>query len=272
MIAGDLMRKLILAMLFILEILDPLAYQPVSSQLISTTQTITESSTSTIVTIVFSTAYSTATNTGMMAYLQRPYDYDYRTGSFTLGQYEEISRPIMLPSFEAPEHICLYYDYFVFNAGASQEIRGHVATANPVNFYVLDLNQLNAFNGYFCGNNFGPSIVKAFASSYDLEWIPPNTGVYAFLFTTQRPYGAYNPISFIACTYNTTVQSTTLSYTTTSFQMLHNIGTVVSSLTTTGSTQNASETFLPVVLSILIFGLVIVFILIVAIKKRYSKP
>jgi hypothetical protein len=206
----------------------------------------------------------------MMAYLQRPYDYDYRTGSFTLEQYEEISRPIMLPSFEAPEHICLYYDYFVFNAVASQEIRGHLATASPVNFYVLDLNQLNAFNGYFCGNNFGPSIVKAFASSYDLEWTPPHTGVYVFLFTTQRSYGAHNPISFIAYTYNTTAQSTTFSYTTTSFQMFHNIGTVVSSLTNTASAQNSSQTFLPVVLSI--FGLVIVFILIVAMKKRHSKP
>lgn len=205
-----------------------------------------------------------------MAYLERPDDYDYRTGSFTLEQYEEIIRPIMLPSFEAPEHICLYYDYFVFNAVASQEIRGHLATASPVNFYVLDLSQLNAFNGYFCGNNFGPSIVKAFASSYDLEWTTPKTGVYAFLFTTQRSYGAYNPISFIAYTYNTTLESTTLSYATTSFQMLQKVETVVSSLTTTASTQNSSETFLPVVLSI--FGLVIVFILIVAMKKRHSKP
>jgi hypothetical protein len=206
----------------------------------------------------------------MMAYLQRPDDYDYRTGSFTLEQYEEISLPIMLPSLEASEHICLYYDYFVFNGVASQEIRGHLATASPVNFYVLDLRQLNAFNGYFCGNNFGPSIVKAFASSYDLDWIPPYTGVYVFLFTTQRPYGAYNAISFLAYTYNTTVESTTLSFTTTSFQILHNIGTLVSNLTTTGSTQNSSETSLPVVLSI--FALVIVFILIVAMKKRPKKP
>lgn len=264
------MRKQILAMLIISGILVPLSYQPVSSQLISMTQTTTESYTSTTVTTVSSTAYSTTTNTGMMAYLQRPYDYDYRTGSFTLEQYEEISRPIMLPSFEAPEHICLYYDYFVFNAVASREIRGHLATASPVNFYVLDLNQLNAFNGYFCGNNFGPSIVKAFASSYDLEWTPPNTGVYVFLFTTQRSYGAYNSISFIAYTYNTTVQSTTLSYTTTSFQVLQNIEMVVSNLTTTKSTQNSFESFSPVLLSI--FGLVIVFILVVAVKKRHSKP
>lgn len=264
------MCKQILAMLIISGILVPLAYQPVSSQLVSMTQTITESYTSTIVTTVSSTAYSTATTAVMIAYLQRPYDYDYRTGSFTLGQYEEISRPMMLPSFEALEHICLYYDYFVFNAMASQEIRGHLVTASPVNFYVLDLNQLNTFNGYFCGNNFGPSIMKGFVSSYDLEWTPPKTGVYAFLFTTQRPYGAYNSISFIAYTYNTTVQSTTLSYTATSFQMLRNVGTVVSTLTTTGPTQNASEAFLPVVLSI--FGLGIVFIVIVTIKKRYNEP
>lgn len=264
------MRKQIIAMLIISGILVPLSYQPVSSQLISMTQITTESYTSTTVTTVSSTAYSTTTDTGMMVYLQRPYDYDYRTGSFTLEQYEEISRPIMLPSFEAPEHICLYYDYFVFNAVASREIRGHLATASPVNFYVLDLNQLNAFNDYFCGHNFRPSIVKAFASSYDLEWIPPHTGVYVFFFSTQRSYGAYNSISFIAYTYNTTVQSTTLSYTTTSFQLLYNIGTVVSSLTTTASAQNSSEIFLPVVLSI--FGLVIAIILTLAKKKRHSKP
>jgi len=264
------MCKQIIAVLIISWILVPLAYQPVSSQLISIAQITTEAFTSTTVTTVSSTAYSTTTNTGMIAYLQRPDDYDYRTGSFTLDQYEEISLPIMLPSLEASQHICLYYDYFVFNAGTSQEVRGHLATASPVNFYVLDLSQLNAFNDYFCGNNFGPSILKTFASSYDLEWTPPNTGVYAFLFTTQRPYGAYNPISFSAYTYNTTVESTTISYTTTSFQTLHNIESVVSNLTTTGSIQNPSETALPVVLSI--FGLVIVLILVVATKKRHKKP
>jgi len=266
------MRRHILAMLIMSGILVALASQPVGSQLIPKTQITTEYYTSTMVTTGYATAYSTATNTGMIAYLQRPNDYDYRTGSFTLGQYEEIGLPIMLPSFEAPEHICLYYDYFVFNAVASQEIRGHLTTASPVNFYVLDLNQLNAFNGYFCGNNFGPSIVKAFASSYDLDWTPRSTGVYVFLFATQRSYGGSNPISFMAYTYNTTVQSTTLLYVTTSFQMLQNIETVVSNLTATTSPQNSLESFFPVVLSTV--GLVIVLIviiLIVAKKKRRNK-
>ena len=85
MIAGDWMRNLIFAMLIISGILVPLAYEPVSSQLVSTTQTITESYTSTIVMAVSSTAYSTTTNTGTIAFLQRPYDYDYRTGTFTLS-------------------------------------------------------------------------------------------------------------------------------------------------------------------------------------------
>jgi hypothetical protein len=205
----------------------------------------------------------------MLRYQHWPYDYDYRTGTFTLEQYEAISTK-RFPSFEGPGHICLYYDYFVFNAVASQEIRGHLATASPINFYVLDLNQLIAFNNYFCGNNFGPSIVTAFASSYDFDWTPLSTGVYVFLFATQSLYGAYYPISFIAYTYNTIIQTTTLSYATTSFQTLQKVETVVSSLITTATTQNASLTFLPVVLSII--GLVIVFILIVAVKKRHSKP
>jgi hypothetical protein len=253
-------------MLVISGMLVLLAYQPVSSQLISITQTTTESYTITSITTGSSTTYSTTTNTGTIRYLHRPYDYDYRTGTFTLEENEAI----MTMPFEGAGHICLYYDYFVFNAVASQEIRGHLATASPINFYVLDLNQLIAFNNYFCGNNFGPSIVKAFVSSYDLDWTPLSTGVYVFLFATQSLYGAYNSISFIAYTYNTIIQSTTLSYATTSLQILQKVETVVSSLITTASTQNESGTFLPVFLSI--FGLVIVFILIVAVKKRRSKP
>lgn len=141
---------------------------------------------------------TTQTNTVAIQYVTRPYDYNFQTGSFTLGWYEAISLPTQISRMDTEEHTCVYYDYFVFNAAASQVISAHFDTANPVNFYVLTLNQYILALGYFCGNGLWKSDVRAFASSYDLNWTVPENGVYVFLFTSHRLNGGDVPIFLTA--------------------------------------------------------------------------
>jgi hypothetical protein len=135
---------------------------------------------------------TTQTNTVAIHYLTRPYDYNFQTGAFTLGENEAI------PVSRSREHVCVYYDYFVFDAAASQVIRAHFDTANPLNFYVLTLSQYISFLGYWCGNNFWKSEAGTFTSSYDLNWSVPQNDVYVFLFTSHRLNGGDVPIFFNA--------------------------------------------------------------------------
>lgn len=142
---------------------------------------------------------TTLTSTVAIHYVTRPDDYNFQTGSFTLGQYEAISHQLRSHfRMETKEHICLYWDYFVFNAAVSQVVRAHFETVNPVNFYVLTLNQYISFFGHLCGNGYLKSEARAFASSYDLDWTVPQNGVYVFLFTSHRFNGGYVPIFLTA--------------------------------------------------------------------------
>lgn len=138
------------------------------------------------------------TNLIPMPYLHRPDDYNFQTGMFTMGEYEEISHPRPFPFEIEYEHICLYYDSFVFSAVGGQHIEAYFQTVNPVNFYVLTRTELISFHSYFCGNGYWSSEFRVSASSYDVNWIAPQTGVYAFVFTTNRLDGGYVHIQFTA--------------------------------------------------------------------------
>ena len=256
-------------LLLICAILTPLAFQPVSSQVITTSQTSTQYSTATTVTTGYSTTYSTATSTRAIHYERRPDDYNNATGSFTLGEYEETRRPFPLPfpfSVEfSSEYTCLYYDYFVFHAAKSQEIRGHLEAVVPVSFYVMNVDQLISFYGYFCGNYYRPSEFKAFTSSYDLDWIVPQDGVYVFLFTSHRPYVGHLTLYFTAYTYSTTTQTATLSYTVTGTHVFQNVETIVSIQGSTGTPQNTSEVL---ILAAMVVLVLIIGVSLIAIKTK----
>ncbi len=193
------MPKPLLTLLLICAVFIPLGSQPVGSRIMSAARTGTPYSASTVTT-GYPTTYSISTNTATIHYEHRPDDYNYQTGSFTLGEYEWISHPRPPPFEYERQHTCLYYDYFVFNAAASQKIHLHFETANPVNFYVLSLEQLYSFYRYFCGHEYWSWEAKVFASSYDLDWVAPENGVYVFLFTSNSAYGAYANILFTANT------------------------------------------------------------------------
>ncbi len=182
------MPKPLLTLLLICAVFIPLGSQPVASQIMSAAQT----------GMPYSVTYSISANTTTIQYEHRPDDYNYQTGAFTLGEYEWISHPRPPPFEQEREHICLYYDYFVFRAEASQKIKLHFETASPVRFYLMSLEQLYSFYRSLCGHEYWSSETKAFASAYSVEWVVPQTGVYVFLFAVDRPYGQYAAISFTA--------------------------------------------------------------------------
>jgi hypothetical protein len=232
-------------------------------------------STQTATTSVYSTIYSTATSTGAIHFLQRPYDYNYVTGSFTLGQDEELLRfrpgPSIARSVEV-EHVCLYYDYFVFTAEASQEIRGHFETPKPVDFYLMTLNQLEfSFHNLFCGNNVELLLhpaVSVTASSYDLDWIAPHTGQYVFLFATHRSYGVYAAIYFSLYSCSNSVEASTITNALSSASTIQAFETFV--LTQTANAPlNQSQTTYPVIIVIIIVIAVAVLLTIMRWRKRH---
>ncbi len=187
-----------LALMLIAAAVISIITQPVASQMTTEVQNQPSNASGGSFAGASSTASLTATGPQLIHYLQRPADFDYRTGSFTLGEYEEISHPIPFPFEAETEHICLYYDYFVFNAGASQRISLHFETTSPVRFYVMNLDQLYSFYHSFCGHEYWSFDAKTFGTSYRLDWVVPKTGAYVFLFMTDRPYGAYDNIEFTA--------------------------------------------------------------------------
>src|SRR5208283_2734573 len=155
---------------------------------------------SSLVTTAYSTIQMTSTTSQLLRYDWTPYGYDDQTGSFGLtqimsygggGRYGDSSP-------------CLYYEYFLVNVTQGHEIRGHfeayqrppyAVVKAPVNFYVLSQDQLRRFRYSYCGwYDHWSSNLNASASSYDLDWIVPQNGEYAFLFFAVPPY--YGTISF----------------------------------------------------------------------------
>ncbi len=264
------MPRLLIMFLLASSVLTLGAPQLASSQT-QTAETVTQYSNGTTTTTEYSTKYMTATNTGILHYQQRPGDYSNRTSLFTLGQYDEmivINRPLPIPD-EPRDYICLYYDYFVFNVEALQEVRGHFEASKPVNFYVMSLRQLGSFERSLCGYGGWNSDVNVFASSYDLDWIASQSGQYVFLFASHRPYGSDITISFNAQTYSTTVQTTTLSHTVTSTQVVQNIRTIVS---TESSMNTTSPPFDNLILAALVIAGLLAVIGLIVIKMKRTKP
>ena len=264
------LRRHLLSLILICTILSLLPSQPVSSERTQTTMTSTQYSTATIATTVYSTIYSTTTSTSPIHFLQRPYDYNNRTGSFTLNQYEELSRPP--PPNGIPiemEHVCLYYDYFVFTAEASQEIKGHYEASKSVDFYVMTLSQLESFWNLLCGNNARSSSISVVASSFDLDWIAPNSGQYVFLFATHRSYGEYVTIYFSAYAYSTSVEKSTATNTLPSTSTTQIPVALVSTLTSTNTSTTSLGNRLLAPIAI-ILAVIALFVIIITWKRPRS--
>ena len=250
------MRNLrILVSLLLVSSLLLLFNSPGASSQALTTLTITRNITSSTVTTTYSTIQSSFTTQELIHYVLWPYDYDNLTDTFSLWQVKTrfvqwYEQEIYFP--------CLYYDYFVFNATAGQQIKGQFTTeqGRSVGFYVLNPAQFWQFgySGCTIGNLTWEAYV--FGPTGDLDWHVPESGRYVFLFLSGPFYGGH--IHFTAQAYST-VESTSLStYMITSMYTLQSSEILLSTQTATSiPTSTPTNALFPVIIlivAILIFA------------------
>jgi hypothetical protein len=217
---------------------------------------------------LYSTSQLTATTTQPLRYRLTPPGYSYQTGSFLIGQTEFTTR-------SGEDYPCLFFDYFLLNATAGQEIRGHFTLGmqgRAVYFFILNQEQLRRFLGLNCAYGWdGSSELSVFASSYDLDWVVPVSGVYALLFVSTTFYGG--PIYFTAQAYSTTIQNSTQTYTTTTTSTLESSQIALSTISTQNVTSQSppSTGSLVPFIAIVMIGLVICVAILMRKRKKESK-
>ena len=213
--------KRVVGILLACSILIPLTTiaQIVLGQTITTTRV--QYSTTNLNTVIVSISQKNVTFTQRISYFVTPYQYDNESGRFVIWQTEDTSGP-------GGEYIsCLYFEYFLFNATARQEIQGQYELLMPgrsIYFYVLNLDQFRRLRQSYCLYGWdGAAELHVYAPSYDLDWLVPQTGEYAFVFLSPIFYGGY--IQFKAQSYTTTTWTSTLTYTTTTLNTLQSTQT-----------------------------------------------
>ena len=217
-----LMRsKRLVAILLVCSILVPLTTiaQIVLGQTLTTTRV--QSSTTNLTTVIVSISQRNIAFTQPIRYIVTPYQYDNQSGRFVIWQTEDTSGP------GGEDISCLYFEYFLFNATGRQEIQGHYELLMPgrsIYFYVLNLDQFRRLRQSYClyGWN-GAAELHVYAPSYDLDWLVPQTGEYAFVFLSSIFYGGY--IEFKAESYTTTTLNSTITDTMTSLNTLQSTQT-----------------------------------------------
>lgn len=257
--------RVLLTLVLAGSILIPLTVPAVRSQTTVTIASV-QYSTSSLVTEVYSTIQKNATMTQSISYNLVPYGYSDQTQTFLLTQIMQ-GPGVFLANY------CAYYDYFLFNTIKGHEIRGHFEAYNrppyavkeaPVSFYILNLQQFVRFKSSSCWSyDWGWEFTTS-ASSYDLDWIAPQSGEFALLFlATHLPY--YGTISFTARDLAITVQSIALTYTSTRLYTLQSTQLMVSTQRTINMQPSITE-YYPFALigAIIIIGLIIL--------KRRIKP
>jgi len=203
---------------------------------------------------LYSTSQLTATISQPVHYSLTPSGYSYQTGSFLIDQTEFTTRA------SGQDYPCLFFDYFLLNATAGQEIRGNFELNmqdRAVYFFILNQEQLRRFLGFNCAYGWdGSSELQVFASSYDLDWVVPASGVYSLMFLSTTFYGG--SIYFTAQAYGTTVQSSTQTYTTTTTYTLASSQIPASTMSPQNVTSQSPSisTLVPFIVIVMI-GLVI---------------
>jgi len=228
-----------------------------------------------------STGFATSTVSGLsqvlaativtlpMNYNRAPPSYNIQSDSFLLDQVKmtihgHLEKELNgSPLLEIDEYPCLYYEYFLFNAVASQQVFVHFEAARVTSFYIMNPSQLDFiqetetnYGTYTCAGSWGswPSPVRTVALSSDLNWTVPHSGQYAFVFAGKDVY----PVSFTAYTLSTSVQSTTQTYATTTTYEVQNIVTTMLAQTTSSAQFPFEYLVLIGVAIALVLGLVVI--------------
>jgi hypothetical protein len=237
---------------------------PRASSQALTTLTSTRNITSSAVITTYSTIQSTSTTQELIHYASWPYDYDNSTATFSLWQVHTRLLRLELGYWEAVP--CLYYDYFVFNAFAGQEIKGQFTTeqGRSVGFYVLNSAQFQSFGYASCHGNW-PWDVYVFGPTGDLNWRVPENGSYVFLFLSGPFYGGH--IHFTAQAYGTVESASLSTYTLASTYTLQSSEILLSTQTATSISNPTNDLLLVAILIIAILILAVSF----SLKTRGKK-
>lgn len=257
------MAKLLVIVLLLVSSLSPLLMsQLVPYQTASTeTNTIFVTSTGS----EFSQAVVTSTMTQPLRFVGAPATYNNQANSFLLDQAKVKVHGHVLnlaknsPHIEIDVYTCLYYEYFVYDAVASQQVFLHFDAPKIISFYIMSPRQLDYVDSYACNNGSWPAPVRTVASSSDLNWTAPQSGQYAFVFAGREVY----PVRFTAYTLNTAIQSTTRTYATTTTFAIQNIETTMLAQSSSVSSAPSSESLVltvAAVAAVLILGLVAIII------------
>lgn len=259
------LSKLLVIVLLLFSSFSPLLMAQFVPSQTAVTETSTGFATSTVSGL--SQALVTMTVTLPIHYAYAPPGYNIQSDSFFLN---ELKMKIHLyngnPGVEIDVYPCLYYEYFLFNAVASQQVFVHFEAPKIVSFYIMTPRQLDYVDNYACNNGSWPSSVRTVALSSDLNWTVPQSGQYAFVFAGRDVY----PIRFTAYTLSTAIESTTQTYATTTTYQVQNIVTTM--LAPTMLTQTANSTQFPFEYLVLI-GVAIAFVLsLVVIRMKRTSP
>jgi hypothetical protein len=250
--------KVAITLLLVCSILIPLTIPQARTQSTTTTTNV-QTLTSSVASTWISTIQRTSTVTQSIHFDVTPYYYNGERDSFTLSQF-------MIGSYDWL--YCLYYDYFQLNITKGFEVRGHFETLNqmtPLNFYILNSDQLQRFSRSFCGSGSWAGDLHLYASSSDFDWIAPQSGEYTLLFLTPNWYNG--PISFTVKGYVTTVQSSIVTYSTTQTYTSVTSRIIVSTLQGASPPPFSTFYYLPTLVAIIILGCIVSIVLL---RKRHS--
>ena len=222
-------------------------------------------------TTVYSTIQTTNSHAQSPVYLVMPANYNNKTGSFSLSQVEWVSSGSSSRN-GGSDNGCRYYDYFLINATAGQEIRGHFevvkshyeAVVRSMDIFILTKNQLQVFKDTICGNGIWPSLMDVSAPSFDLDWIVPQSGEYALLFFSRDPYFYYNfyreYLYFEAKVYSSTVQTSSVSYTSTRTYTIQSNQIIVSTIPNTAPPDYTGTYYLVVLIAVIVVVLTVIIV------------
>jgi hypothetical protein len=251
------MARLLLASLLLVSMITPmLTPQSAPYQTASTSTSLVTSTTTGYATTVFTTETPEPLRLGAP-----PPTLNRQTNSFVLDQ-EKVRfighfHPFRtLPPLDEIDVItCQYYEFFVYDAQASQDVSLHFDAPNVISFYIMKPRLLDYVDNYACSYGSWPALVRVVAASADLNWTAPQSGQYAFVFAARKPL----PVHFTAYSMSAAVQTTTQTYaTTTTYAVQNLIPTPPSQAVGTVASPQSFNGLVTVVavLAVLILGLV----------------
>lgn len=243
------MVRVLIIVLLLASALSPLLTSQLVPYQTASTETMTTFVTSTAT--EFSQVVVTSTVTQPLRFVGAPATYNIEANSFLLDQAK-----VKVALASTIRYTCLYYEYFVYDAVASQQVFLHFDAPKIISFYVMSPRQLDFVNSYACNNGSWPAPVRTVASSSDFNWTAPKSGQYAFVFAGREVY----PVRFTAYTLNTAIQSTTQTYATTTTFAIQNVETTMLAQSSSVSSAPSSEGLILTVAAVLILGLVAIII------------